>query len=55
MCYIIRSTRSKSVFESKGIVVKLADTYDTYVVPADKASNNIVFVLKQYHIQCLIK
>ena len=30
--------------------------YDKYViVPADKASNNIVFVCKSYYFECLIK
>ena len=49
------STRSKSVFDNKEIATKLADIHDQYVVvPADKASNNVVFVCIQY-IQCLIK
>ena len=37
-------TRSKTVFENKEIAAKLADIRDKYVVPADKASNNVVFV-----------
>ena len=40
------STRSKSVFENKEIAAKLADIHDKYVVPADKASNNVFFVCK---------
>jgi hypothetical protein len=32
------------------------DLYDKYViVPADNASNNIVFVCKSYYFECLIK
>ena len=35
---------------------KMADIHDTYVVvPADKASNNIIVICQKYHIQCLIK
>ena len=43
------STRSKSVFDNKEIATKLADIHDQYVVvPADKASNNVV--LSAYNI-----
>jgi hypothetical protein len=35
---------------------KLFSLHDKYViVPADKASNNIVFVCKSYYFECLIK
>ena len=40
------STRYKSVFENKEFAAKLANIHDKYVVPADKASNNVVFVCK---------
>jgi hypothetical protein len=34
----------------------LSSLHDKYViVPADKASNNIVFVYKSYYFECLIK
>jgi hypothetical protein len=34
----------------------LSSLHDKYViVPADKASNNIVFVCKSYYFECLIK
>ena len=50
------STRFKSVFKNKKIAAKLADIHDKYVgVPADKASNNVVFACTQYYIQCLIQ
>ena len=41
------------MFENKEIAAKLADIHDTYIVPADKASNNVCFVCKKYFIQCL--
>jgi hypothetical protein len=34
----------------------VSSLHDKYViVPADKASNNIVFVCKSYYFECLIK
>ena len=57
VCIFLRnymSTRSKSVFEKKEIAAKLADIHDKYVVPADKASNNVVFVCRKYYIKCLL-
>ena len=48
--------RSTSVFENKQIAAKLAHIHDKYiVVPADKASSTVVFICKQYYIQCLTK
>ena len=45
------TTISKSVFEDKEIAAKLADIHDKYVVvPADKASNNVIFDCKRYYI-----
>ena len=48
------STRCKSVFDNPEFAAELVDLHDNYViVPADKASNNIVFVCKTYYINCL--
>ena len=50
-----RATRYRSVFNDKDVSATLSDIHDTFVVvPADKASNNVVFVCKKYYIQCLI-
>ena len=46
----------KSVFKDQEAVKCLSSLQDKYViVPADKASNNIVFVCKSYYFECLIK
>ena len=46
----------KSVFKDQEAVKCLSSLHDNYaIVPADKASNNIVFVCKSYYIECLIK
>ena len=47
----------KSVFKDQEAVKCLSSLHDKYVfiVPADKASNNIVFVCKSYYYECLIK
>jgi hypothetical protein len=41
---------------SSMLISCLSSLHDKYViVPADKASNNIVFVCKSYYFECLIK
>jgi hypothetical protein len=48
------NSRPKSVFKDQETVKCLSSLHDTYVfVPADKASNNIVFVCKSYYFECL--
>jgi hypothetical protein len=48
--------RPKSVFKDQEAVKCLSSLHDKYViVPADMASNNIVFVCKSYYFECLIK
>jgi hypothetical protein len=48
--------RPKSVFKDQEAVKCLSSLHDRYaIVPADKASNNIVFVCKSYYFECLIK
>jgi len=50
------SSKDRSIFNDKDVVDSLTDLHNKYVVvPADKASNNIVFVWKTYHIDCLVK
>ena len=50
------NSRPKSVFKDQEAVKCLFSLHDKYViVPADKASNNIVFVCKSYFFECLIK
>ena len=45
-----------SGFKDQEAVKCLSSLHDKYVVvPADKASNNIVFVSKSYYFECLIK
>ena len=47
-------TRCKSVFDNPHVSAELADLHDNYaVVPAEKASNKIVFVCKTHYINCL--
>jgi hypothetical protein len=44
-----------SVFKKPEVVNKLRRLHDNFVlVPADKASNNIVFVCKNYYYECLL-
>jgi hypothetical protein len=44
------------IFKDQEAVKCLSSLHDKYViVPADKASNNIVFVCKSYYFECLIK
>jgi hypothetical protein len=50
------NSRPKSVFKDQEAVKCLSSLHDKYViVPAVKASNNIVFVCKSYYFKCLIK
>jgi hypothetical protein len=50
------NSRPKSVFKDQEAVKFLSSFHHKYViVPADKTSNNIVFVCKSYYYECLIK
>ena len=50
------NSRPKSVFKDQEAVKCLSSLHDKYVtVPADNASNSIVFVCKSYYFECLIK
>jgi len=50
------SSKVRSIVNDKDVIDTLTDLYIKYVVvPADKASNNIVFVCKTYYIDCLVK
>jgi hypothetical protein len=45
-----------SVFKKPEVVNELRRLHDNFVlVPADKASNNIVFVCKNYYYECLLR
>ena len=45
-----------SVFDDPDVAAELAEIHEqSVVVPADKASNNIVFVCKTHYINCLMK
>jgi hypothetical protein len=49
-------SRPKSVFKDQEAVKCLSSPHDKYfIIPADKASNNIVFVCKSYYFECIIK
>jgi hypothetical protein len=44
-----------SVFKNTEVVNELRRLHENFVlVPADKASNNIVFVCKNYYYECLL-
>jgi hypothetical protein len=44
------------VFHKPEVIKELNRLHEEYVlVPADKASNNIVFVCKAHYYQCIIK
>jgi hypothetical protein len=44
-----------SVFKNTEVVNELRRLHDNFVlVPADKASNNIFFVCKNYYYECLL-
>ena len=50
------SRRHESVFDDPDVAAELAEIHVKFVVvPADKASNNIVFVCKTYYINCLME
>ena len=50
------SRRHESVFDDPDIAAELAEIHGKFVVvPADKASNNIVFVCKTRYINCLME
>ena len=47
------SHRHESVFDDPDVAAELAEIHEKFVVvPADKASNNIVFVCKTHYINC---
>jgi hypothetical protein len=48
------STRSTSIFKDPNVAKHLSLLHDKYVVSADKAPNNIVFVCKSHYVDCLI-
>ena len=49
------NVNTSSVFDDPSVKACLDALHDKYVVvPADKASNNIIFVCRQYYIQCII-
>ena len=49
------SRRHESVFGNPAVAAQLAEIHEKFVVvPADKASNNIVFVCKTHYINCLM-
>ena len=48
------NNKPKSVFSDTDITKHLADLHNRYVIfPADKASNNVVFVCNIYYFECL--
>ena len=50
------SLRHELVFDDPDVAAELAEIHEKFViVPADKASNNIVFVCKTHHINCLME
>ena len=51
------STCNTSIFKDPNVYTKhLSHLHDNYVVvPAEKASSNIVFVYKSHYIDCVIK
>ena len=50
------SLRHESVFDDQDVAAELAEIHEKFVVvPADKASNNIVFVCKTHYINCSIE
>ena len=50
------SCRHESVFDDPDVAVELAEIHEKFVVvPADTASNNIVFVCKAHYINCLME
>ena len=50
------SRRHESVFVDPDVAAELAEIHEKFVaVPADKASNNIVFVCKTHYLNCLME
>ena len=50
------NTTNKSIFTEPDVIKCLSDIHDSYVVvPADKASNNVVFICKKYYVDCLMQ
>ena len=50
------SRRHESVFDDPDVAAEVAEIHEKFVVvPADKASNNIVFVCKTHYINCLME
>ena len=48
------SIKTESVFSDPDVVSELSSLHNNYVVvPADKASNNIVFICKAHYYNCL--
>jgi hypothetical protein len=48
------STRTTNVFNEPDVTNTLSELHNKYVVvPADKASNNIVFICKKFYFDCL--
>ena len=48
------SCRHESVFDAPNVAAEVAEIHGNFVVvPADKASNNIVFICKRHYINCL--
>ena len=46
----------ESMFDDPDVAAELAEIHEKFVVvPADKASNNIVFVCKTHYINCLME
>ena len=53
--YIV-NVKKNSLFYDEIVSRQLADLHDRFViVPADKASNNVVFICKTYYYSCLQK
>ena len=50
------SRRHESMFDDADVGAELAEIHEKFVaVPADKASNNLVFICKTHHINCLLE
>ena len=50
------NTKPDSIFDDEIVSRQLTDLHDRFViVPADKASNNVVFICKTYYYSCLQK
>jgi len=49
-------SKVRSVYNDQYVAENLTELQNKYVVvPADIASNNVVFVCKTYYIDCLLK